>query len=125
MKGKIKYLLKYSGLFLALSAMFVFGCRNKTSSPVVDPLIGWKVDFNHQPDPMIMKDCQDYVKDLPPKGDKLTALGQFYEDGTGQHALTIEVFEHNQNASWLYILIYDKDNKRVNAIKYRHNRYQS
>jgi len=28
-------------------------------------------------------------------------------------------------ASWTYIFIYDKENKRIEAIKYRYNKYQS
>ena len=49
---------------------------------------------------------------------------QFFEDGMGQHAVEFEAFEHKKNASWHYVLIYDKQNKRINIIKYDYARYQ-
>ncbi len=40
----------------------------------------------------------------------------FYEDGTGQHAVKF-IIPHN-GIDWGYVLIYDKDNKRVKAVRY-------
>ncbi len=53
------------------------------------------------------------------------AVIDLLEDGTGQHAVSIEIFEKHKNASWHYVLIYDKENKRMRVIKYGYTRYMS
>ena len=53
------------------------------------------------------------------------ALLLYFENGTGEHAVNIQIFEGNKNASWQHVLIYDKDNKRIKTIKYDHIKYQS
>ena len=47
-----------------------------------------------------------------------------FEDGTGQHAVRIEVDIEGKNA-WYHILFYDKDSKRTKVIKYFKGRYMS
>ena len=109
-----------------LLAMFLCGFGCSSSKPTPDPLAGWKPDFTSRPsDQVIEKDYQDYIQKLPPEDSKFVGPAQFFEDGTGQHAVEIEVFEKNKNASWQHILFYDKENKRIDVIKYDHRKYQS
>jgi hypothetical protein len=49
----------------------------------------------------------------------------FYEDGTGRHAVEFVAFPPNQNATWNYVIIYDKENKRSKIVRYNHIKYQS
>ena len=69
-----------------------------------------------------MDDYQDYIQKVHPK--KVVGDVSFFEDGTGQHAVSIEIFK-NGNASLLYALIYDKESKRIKVIKYGYRKYQS
>jgi hypothetical protein len=126
MKKIIKCSVNYFWFALALSAVLICGCSCSAPKPTPDPLAGWKLDFAppRPSDGIIEKDYQDYIQNLPPKGPKVTALGHSYEDGKGQHAVMIDVFVGG-TASWTYIFIYDKDNNRIQAIKYRYNKYQS
>jgi hypothetical protein len=124
MKTKLtKYLVL---ILLPLMSIFALGFGCSSSKPTPDPLAGWQKDYTPQPsDQVIEKDYQDYIQKLPPgqKGDIGTVF--FYKNETGQHAVSIEIFEKNKNASWKHVLFYDKDNKRVKAIRYDHLRYQS
>jgi hypothetical protein len=124
MKTIFGIFIRYSHIYLTVCVLLISGCRSSTANPQPDPLAGWRIDFNHQPAPSIMRDYQDYVRNLRPVGDKITSLGYFYENGTGQHALEFEVFDSG-TSSWIYILIYDNQNKRIKAIKYQHKKYQS
>jgi hypothetical protein len=112
-------------IFLMLMAMFVLGFGCNTSKTTPDPLAGWKVDLDHDPDQTIVKDYQDYIQKLPSKQKGYTGTMHFFEDGSGQHAISIEIFEGNKNASWQHVLFYDKDDKRIKAIRYGYRRYQS
>ena len=40
----------------------------------------------------------------------------FLEDGAGQHAVSFEI--PHDGTHWEYVLIYDKNNKRVKAVRY-------
>jgi len=115
----------FAPIFLMLMAMFVLGFGCNAPKPTPDPLAGWKVDLDHSPDPAIEKDYHDFIQKLPPEGKRIAGVNGFLKDGTGQHAIGMEIFEYNQNASWQYALIYDKDDKRIKVIKYGYRRYQS
>ena len=39
-----------------------------------------------------------------------------FEDGTGQHAVSFEIPRHGTR--WGYVIIYDKSNKRIKAVRY-------
>ena len=109
--------------FCILLAMFVFvvGCATWTS----DPLVGWKCTGFESPNKAITADYQSFIQTLPPnqRGYNVGPI-QFFEDGTGQHAVMFEDFVSG-NSSWHYALIYDKENKRVKVIRYGHSRYMS
>jgi hypothetical protein len=112
-------------IFCFLLAMFLCGLGCSSLKPAPSPLAGWKVDLDHDPDQAIEKDYHDYIQKLPPNNRNYVGPAFYLEDGTGQHAINIEVFVKGQNASWHYAIIYDKENKRVKAVKYGYTRYQS
>lgn len=125
-KVNMKTIAKYSGCYtivIALSLVAIFGCSCNRSGSGTDPLAGWKVDFKEQPNQAISKDYEAYIKSLPPEERKFAVAGQFFEDGTGQHALVVEVAL--DGTDWSHVLFYDKQNKRVRVIKYVSGRYRS
>ena len=109
--------------FLLAAIVWTAGCA--TQKP--DPLAGgnWKPDFHEQPSQAIEKDYHDFIQKLQSEGNGSAAANDFLEDGTGQHAIILEIFEHHKNASWQYALIYGKDDKRIKVIKYGYRWYQS
>jgi hypothetical protein len=88
-----------------------------------NPIAGWKPDFAPQLDPVVAKNCQDYIQTLPSKERERAGPIFYFEDGTGQHAVQIRIGING--TSWEHILIYDKDNKRIKTIKYISGRYAS
>jgi hypothetical protein len=113
-------------IFLMLATMFVLGFGCNTSKPAPDPLAGFHFSSlnNLNSNKAITDDYQNYIQNLPPQGKKVTGPVLFFEDGTGQHGISVEVFIGG-TTSWTYIFIYDKEDKRTQAIKYRYNKYQS
>jgi hypothetical protein len=101
-------------LYILLTAFVwaMVGCA--TSTP--NPLAGWQGDFNEQPNNVIVNDYKNYIQQLPPQERQRATVDDWLKDGTGQHAILITIGLNGTN--WRYILIYDKDNKRVRAIKY-------
>ena len=114
-------------IFCSLLAMFLCGFGCSSSKPDPDPLAGF-----HVADPQnltsyktLSDDYRDYVQKLPPEQKGYIGTVFFYENEPGQHAVSIEIFEGNKNASWKHILFYDKDNKRTKALRCDHIKYQS
>lgn len=118
--------------FCILLAIFIWtaGCVTQNS----DPLTGWTFrtfdEFlpipdrhNYHLDKSVTDDYQDFI--AKNKLNLLGAITGFFEDGTGQHAVEFEAFSPNQNAAWHYVLIYDKESKRIKVIKYGYHRFQS
>jgi hypothetical protein len=121
-------------IFCFLLAMFLcaFGCSS--SKPTPDPLAGWTFrgfdyylppfqQHHYQLDKAITDDYQDFIAK-----NKLFLAGAvtgFYEDGTGQRAVEFEAFPPGENTSWHYVLIYNKENKRIKLIKYGYDRRMS
>jgi hypothetical protein len=115
---------------ILLAAVFwTAGCATNSN-----PIEGWTFrqfdafsppydQHHYHLDEAISEDYQDFITN-----NKLYTLGAvtgFYEDGTGQHAIAFEAFPPNQNATWHYVLIYDRGNKRTRTKKYGRIRYQS
>jgi hypothetical protein len=130
MKTQLKYVIgKFAPILLILATTLLLGfsCNtSKPSSPAPNPLADFhdvSLDDLHS-NKAIMDDFQNYILSLPPKGQKTSVQAFYFEDGKGQHAISAEVFSGG-NDSWTYILIYDKENKRTQAIKYQHKQYQS
>jgi hypothetical protein len=125
MKTSIEKLIKHSWLaFPILLAIIVWpagGCATSTENP----LTGWHFYSRTKVSRAITDDYQNYIQNLPPKQQGYIGDVSFFEDETGQHAVTIEIFEGNKNASWQHVLIYDKKNKRIKVIRYGHHEYRS
>jgi hypothetical protein len=109
-----------------LSAAFALavGCAAPKPVPTPSPLEGWKLDLVNQPDQAIVADYKNYILQMPPEEGKY-AQGPFWflKDGKGQQAITFEI--PLNNVLWEHVLIYDKDNRRVKAIKYSNGHYRS
>ncbi len=128
-----------TALFLSatFSWLVVIGCA--MSKPTSDPLTGWKSvgNISSQVDPegsflgsspcnqTIIDDVKNFIQTFPPE-ERGAGAGPFqlYEDGTGTHAVGFRVFI-GPYTSVQYALFYDKENKRVKAIKYGKTRYMS
>jgi hypothetical protein len=112
MEKIIKY-SNYFGFVLALCLMILSGCSCSTTKQ--DPLAGWQKDYGKVDQP-IVNDYQNYSHTLSPKEQNNIAYINFFEDGTGQHA--VEFMIELNHTNWRHILIYDKDDKRIKTIKY-------
>ncbi len=126
MKAHFKNSIKnFALIFLALMTMFICGCGCNTSKPTPDPLVGFHIDALHTPDSnkAIADDYHNYIRTLTPEEQKYIDGTTFYEDGTGQHAVVIEV--DLQPTAWNHVLIYDKDYKRIKVVKYISFHYRS
>jgi hypothetical protein len=115
-------------IFLMLTAMFVlgFGCnKSNLSKPTPDPLAGFHFSSlnNLDSDKTITGDYKDYIQTLSPEEKKYAGPIEFFEDGTGQHAVMIMIGING--TVWRHYLIYDKDNKRIKTIKYASGDYHS
>jgi hypothetical protein len=120
---------------LALCAAVFFGCRCSPSKPATDPLAGWTYkplpgwelpplghNTNHL-DGSITKDYQTFIGDHHLTARPVTG---YFEDSTGQHAVQFDAFApEEENVEWTYVLIYDKNDKRVKVVKFNYRRYQS
>jgi hypothetical protein len=125
----------YFWLALALSIALVSGCSCSAPKPTPDPLAGWTFkpfpgselppfanNTNHL-DKAIIDDYQDFITN-----NKLIlfgAMGGYFEDGNGQHAVEFTAFPPDSNSTWNYVIIYNKENKRIKLIKYGYRQFQS
>jgi len=131
-------------IFCILSAAFVFGVAaaffgisrggitlfvlhplNQTFARHSNPIEGWK-PASHNPDPTIDKDYHDYInKQLSREEKNSVSLysPSFFEDGTGKHAIVIEI---GLNGTWWNrVLIYDQHDNRIKVVKYVSGYYMS
>jgi hypothetical protein len=122
MTTRIKNCISCLGLtFLVLFAALFWttGCATH-----LDPLAGWKPDFDSRPgDQAIEKDYHDYIQKLPPEEKKYAGPIECFKDGTGQHAIVINIGING--TSWKHVLIYDKNDKRIKTVKYSSGNYRS
>lgn len=134
MKSIIKHQAQ-SCIVLALCAGIFFGCQCSPSKPKADPLVGWTFkpfpgwelppyghNTNHI-DNAITENYQAFIKEH-----QLNIFGSitgFFENDAGQHAIKFTAFPPGENATWDYVLIYDKSNKRIKVLRYNYARYQS
>jgi len=88
-----------------------------------NPIPGWQADFNSEPSKAVEKDYQDYIQKLPPNEKPYASATSWLKDGTGQHAVTIEV--DLNGTFWNHVLIYDKDDKRIKVTKFISGHYRS
>jgi hypothetical protein len=126
MHKTIKVCSKYISLILILCTTILWENGCIASQPSPDPVAGWTMLLSHDYlnlDKTIIQDYQNYIKSL--SEDERQSIGpiQFFADGTGQHAVKIEI-AHN-GTDWGHVLIYDKENKRVKVIRYKIGKYAS
>lgn len=103
----------------------IVGCA---TSPNPNPLTGWKVLASHDSeklDQTIKDDYRGYIqKELVPKKYFIDDENiWYYADNFGQHAVRIEVPTRGTYRE--YVLIYDKDNRRIKTIKYSAGNHRS
>ena len=123
--NKSRTLIAQFAFCMALAGiLFSAGCAMWGSRP--DPLEGWRMCRSQDPrdlDRAISDDYQDYVRHLPSRERNYVGPIELFEDGTGQHAVKIEIA---LNGTWLeHLLIYNSQNERVRAITYKHGHYAS
>jgi hypothetical protein len=126
MKTQIKRSINKLGfVFLMLMSTFILGCGCNTSKPIPDPLAGFHASSlgNLDSNKAITDDYKTYIRTLSPEEQKYAGPILFYEDGTGQHAVRIEIGLNG--VWWEHVLFYDKNNKRVKTMKYSNGGYQS
>jgi hypothetical protein len=122
MKVITKSFANYFLFVLVLCITIVSGCSctaPKPTKPTPDPLAGfhWSSLVNLNANEAIKNDYNDYINQLSPQEQKGRGTILYWEDGTGQHAVQIEVLIGGKE-DWCHILIYDKENKRIKTIKY-------
>jgi len=109
-------------------AIIVLATGCGTSRPDPDPLASWNEIPSQDPeklDSAIRNDYQDYIQKLP-AGERDHVLGSninFLQDGTGRHAVRLSI--PLSGTWWEHVLIYDRNNCRVQAIKRFGGHYQS
>lgn len=108
-------------VWLAAVLGVVAGCV--APKPALNPLAGWKLDYNHQPGIAIERDYENYIGSLPTVERKSSGVGGYFQDGSGKHAIQIQVAV--KGTWWYHILIYDRQNRRIQVIKYSPGRYRS
>ena len=134
MKGSfMKALLKHSFIrygvvvpVMLTALVFVEGCATFASH--TNPVAGWKRDFGLLgDDKVINKDTQDFIQTLPIKQRDSVLFEGCYEDGTGRHAVQIEVLAEGllSGIYWEYVLIYDQNDKRTKVVKFFGGRYMN
>jgi hypothetical protein len=111
-------------LFIAL--IWTSGCTTSRS----DSLAGWHLCFSQDPKTInraVWNDCQDYLQKLPLGisyvQDYNNSNISLFEDGTGQHAVKIEMLLNGTYSE--HVLIYDKDNRRIKVVVYSGGRHGS
>jgi len=114
-------IIQFTVCFLLATFLCGFGCSSPKPTP--DPLAGWQKAYGEEPNQIIEKDYQDYIHTLSPDEQKYARVSGYYKDGTGQHAVQIEI--PLNGTWWFHVLIYDKDNKRIKTIKYSSGGYSS
>ena len=120
---KITKLITY-----CLLMVFVCGLGCTTSKPTPDPLTGFHEAFK-APAESIGSDYHNYMQNCMRNlsTEEIKNLGpypaSFFEGDMGQHAIKIKI--GMKGDSWVHILIYDKDNRRVKTFKYVAGHYRS
>ena len=109
-------------VFLA-AIIWLVGCTSLLR-PHPDPLAGWH--FSSQDldaNKAIKADYVNYIQNLSTREQNATGPVMFFEDGTGQHAIRIELALNGTD--WAYILFYNNENMRTKIVKYRVGHYAS
>ena len=106
-----------------VALFWVGGCSEP--KPVTDPLAGYHVSdiVNLDSNKVITNDYNGYLQKLPPEERNFARVSGYFEDGSGQHAVKIEIALNG--TWWEHVLIYSKDNKRIETVRYISGHYRS
>lgn len=85
-----------------------------------NPIEGWKGIPEEKMSEAIKTDYQDWRKNHMKGFDMGTG---FFEDETGQHAISIQTGQ--DGTYWTYVLIYDKNDKRIKTKKWISGHFMS
>ena len=100
------------------------GCKVGEMSAEVSPIIGYK-EISDDVQKFVNKLPVDHLPDYCGGGTRRWCYWledmRFYEDVTGQHAVGFHI--PHDGTWWGYVLIYDKNNKRVKAVRYVEGHY--
>jgi len=108
-----------SASILLTGCIFLMHPINSTFARHSNPIAGWKSCAVQNPDqfpPAIHDDYLAYRRKLESNIENIIISVAFYEDSTGQRAVSIEL-DYN-GTTWTHVLIYDRNNKRIKTIKY-------
>lgn len=125
MKSRLESIGRYFKTIVLLLTMFMLECGCVTSKPTPDPLAGWRFSSlnNLHSNKAVSDDYQDYIQKHLAKNGSFVGSVDFFEDGTGQHAVLIKM---GVNGTWWdHVLIYDKANKRINVLIHKNGGYRS
>ena len=119
--SKNNLLLIHAIVLLILT--WTVGCSDLAHHP--DPLAGWHFSSlnNLDSNKAIMDDYQDYLQKLPPRRNGFIGSLEFFEDATDQHAIKVRIGVNG--TWWVHVLIYDKNDKRIQVTTYRSGGYRS
>jgi len=116
---------------LLAACVFASGCGTVhlypagSALPGPNPVAGWTACRSQDVgklDNAIQNDYQDYVCKLSRKERMWIGPVGISEDGSGKHAITLQIAWYGTD--WAHVLVYDKDNKRVKAVRYVAGHYR-
>jgi hypothetical protein len=99
------------------------GCGTTKSPDPLDSRTGWNICVGPDLDTFNSKsktDYQAYIRSLGPQQPYQVGPIMVFADGTGRHAVRIEIFGDVPNVSRIHVLVYDTGNKRVKVVTFRH-----
>jgi hypothetical protein len=116
---------RFTFCVLVAALICLVGCVAPKATETPNPLTGFHVDSSAGVAKAITDDYQDYIHKLPPAEQFYVQGGStwFFKDDTGQHAVKISI--PLNGTWWAHVLIYDKNNVRIKAVKYADGRYAS
>ena len=114
---------RFTSYVVLAAFVCIVGCAAPRPSP--DPLAGWKVLHSRDYEKLdtITADTHAYIESLPEELRVGVGPIDYLEDGTGQHAVRIEI--GHKGVDWGHVLIYDRNDKRIKVIKYVIGYYRS
>jgi hypothetical protein len=112
---------RFISCMLLVALVSVAGCTTVGRNP----LESWRFSSitNLDSNKAITDDYQSYIQKLSPEERKFVGGIKFFEDGMGQHAVEIRIDLHG--TWWKHVLIYDGNDNRIKATKYKYGNYRS
>jgi hypothetical protein len=111
---------------LLIAAFVLSGCAPRIQP---NPLLGWK-DLGVESvvgcpfGEVVCEDYRAYVRAMA-RHEQNLVIDHNVEFYTKQELRAVEILIHTKGIKWKHVLIYDRDNKRVSAMKYAGGTYRS